>query len=100
MNLLLSTVLSWPTCVTEINTMLPCLALNLLCMSIPLHGAHAARGGRAHAGKWNKHVDAWDAIKDNEFFSFEVSGPPGLFCAGFPCAPLLMVHPRSFALLS
>jgi hypothetical protein len=22
-------------------------------------------------GKWNKHVDAWDAIQDNEFFSIE-----------------------------
>ena len=22
-------------------------------------------------GKWNKHVDAWDSITDNEFFSFE-----------------------------
>ena len=22
-------------------------------------------------------MDAWDAIKDNEFFSFEVSSPPG-----------------------
>lgn len=23
------------------------------------------------AGKWNKHVDAWDSIEDNEFFSLE-----------------------------
>ena len=23
------------------------------------------------AGKWNKHVDAWDAVKNNEFFSPE-----------------------------
>lgn len=24
-----------------------------------------------HAGKWNKHVDAWDCLKDQEFFSLE-----------------------------
>ncbi len=23
------------------------------------------------AGKWNKHVDAWDAVENNEFFSPE-----------------------------
>lgn len=23
------------------------------------------------AGKWNKHVDAWDAVQNNEFFSPE-----------------------------
>jgi len=25
----------------------------------------------AVAGKWNKHVDAWDSLEDNEFFSLE-----------------------------
>jgi hypothetical protein len=28
-------------------------------------------GYNPDTGKWNKHVDAWDAIQDNEFFSVE-----------------------------
>ena len=46
------------------------------------------------AGKWNKHVDAWDALKSNEFFSLEgfvfafrqmvsVSTPPNRFTPEF-----------------
>jgi hypothetical protein len=47
-------------------------------------------GYSAETGKWNKHVDAWDAIEDNEFPSlegfkfafsqmFQVSKPPNRF---------------------
>lgn len=46
------------------------------------------------AGKWNKHVDAWDAIEDNEYLSlegfvfafsqmFSVSIPPNRFTPEF-----------------
>jgi len=48
------------------------------------------QAARTPAGKWNKHVDAWDAIQDNEFFSpeafafvlkqlFQVAKPPDRF---------------------
>lgn len=51
-------------------------------------------GYNPDSGKWNKHVDAWDAIEDNEFFSLEgfifafkqmvsVSRPPNRFTPEF-----------------
>ncbi|KAK9804190.1 hypothetical protein WJX72_000175 [[Myrmecia] bisecta] len=51
-------------------------------------------GYNPDTGKWNKHVDAWDAVEDNEFFSLEafvfafkqmaqVSTPPNRFTPEF-----------------